>query len=97
MLFLRSRALFFATLKDKLIENSLAYVHKYGWNDRAIHAACATLDLSPAAHRLVTPFQLIEHSMKRWNSQALRIIDDTNFQGLKRIREKVTLSIRVRL
>ena len=66
-------------IKDKLIENALANVHKYGWNDRAIHAACVALDLSPASHRLITPYQLVTHSMQRWNTQALRIVDDTNF------------------
>jgi len=43
-------------IKIKLIETSLHYVPKYGWNDRAIHAACSALDLSPAAHRIVSPF-----------------------------------------
>ena len=72
-------AKFSTILKDKLIEQSLAYVHKYGWNDRAIHAGCAALDLSPASHRLISPYQLVVHSMKRWNGQALRIVDDSNF------------------
>lgn len=87
----------FSQLKQTLIENSLAYVHKYGWNDRAIHAACAALDLSPASHRLVTPYQLISHCMARWNAQALRKLDDSNFEGRRRIGEKVELSIRTRL
>jgi ubiquinone biosynthesis protein COQ9 len=79
MLTLQLRASFSTPLKTRLIDNSLAYVHKYGWNERAIHAACAALDLSPASHKLITPFQLVTHSMKRWNSQALRILDDSNF------------------
>jgi ubiquinone biosynthesis protein COQ9 len=79
----------FSQLKQTLIENSLAYVHKYGWNDRAIHAACAALDLSPASHRLVTPYQLISHCMARWNAQALRKLEDSNFEGKRRIGEKV--------
>lgn len=93
----RNIILRFSSIKDKLLENSLAYVHKYGWNDRAIHAACVALDLSPASHRLITPYQLVTHSMQRWNAQALRIVDDSNFEGKKRIREKVALSIKVRL
>jgi len=52
------------SIKQRLLENSLSYVHKYGWNDKAIHAACATLDLSPASHRLITPYFMISHSMQ---------------------------------
>ena len=59
--------------------------------------ACKTLDLSPAAHKLITPYTLIEHSMKNWNKKALRIVDDTNFEGRKRIREKIAYSIKIRL
>lgn len=87
----------FSTLKERLILHSLANVHKYGWNDRAIHAACVELDLSPAAHRIITPYQLVVHSMKRWNSQALQLLDDSNFEGKKRVRERVSLAIKVRL
>lgn len=87
----------FSQLKQTLIENSLAYVHKYGWNDRAIHAACVALDLSPAAHRLVSPYQLVTHCMAKWNTQALRKLDDSNFDGKKRIGEKVELGIKTRL
>ncbi len=87
----------FSQLKQTLIQNSLAYVHKYGWNDRAIHAACAALDLSPAAHRLITPYQLVSHCMGKWNSEALRKLDDSNFEGRKRIGEKVELGIKIRL
>jgi ubiquinone biosynthesis protein COQ9 len=43
-------------IKEKLFETALHYVPKYGWNDRAIHAACGMLDLSPAAHRIISPF-----------------------------------------
>ena len=87
----------FSQLKQTLIENSLAYVHKYGWNDRAIHAACAALDLSPAAHRMLTPYALVAHTMAKWNAQALRALDDSNFSGRKRTGEKVELAIRTRL
>lgn len=84
-------------IKSKLIETSLLYVPKYGWNDRAIHAACGILDLSPAAHRIISPFQLIMHSMKKWNDESIRIIDDTNFDNKKRITEKVEFAIKTRL
>ena len=70
---------------------------KYGWNDRATHVACAELDLSPAAHRIVTPAALIHHSMRTWNTQALRIVDDSNFGGSKGIKAKVGFAIKTRL
>jgi hypothetical protein len=75
-----------ASIKQRLLENSLSYIHKYGWNDKAIHAACASLDLSPASHRLITPYAMISHSMQEWNRKALQIVDDSNFSGRKRIR-----------
>ena len=87
----------FSTLKDKIITNALANVPKYGWNDRAIHAACASLDLSPAAHRIITPPALIHHSMREWNKQALRIVDDSNFGNSKGIKAKVGFAIQTRL
>jgi hypothetical protein len=87
----------FSVLREKLIENSLCYVEKYGWSDRAIHAACVAMDLSPASHRLVSPYEMVAWSMKKWNKQALQKVDDTNFEGRKRIREKVAYSIRIRL
>lgn len=71
----------YSKLQEKLIENSLPFVHKYGWSDNAIHAACSNMDLSPAAHRLIKPYDLISYSMKKWNKAALRIIDDTNFNS----------------
>jgi hypothetical protein len=35
--------------------------------------------------------------MRNWNKQALRKIDDTNFEGNKKIREKVHYAIKQRL
>lgn len=72
--------------KHELLLTAITYVPKYGWNDLAIHAACAIHDLSPAAHRLVSPYEMITHCMKKWNETALKSIDDTNFEGKKRIR-----------
>ena len=40
---------------------------------------------------------MISYSMRKWNTQALRKIDDNNFAGLKKIREKVHEGIKTRL
>ena len=69
----------YSQLQLKLINNSLPYVHKYGWTHNAIHAACSAMDLSPASHRLISPYDMIAHSMATWNKQALTHLDDTNF------------------
>lgn len=44
------------------------------------------MDLSPASHRLIRPYDMITYCMQNWNKQALRKIDDTNFEGNKKIR-----------
>lgn len=54
-------------LQLELIKHSLPYVHKYGWTDHAIIAACENLDLSRASHRIINPYDLIAHSMQQWN------------------------------
>jgi hypothetical protein len=54
---------FVFSIRIKLIEHSLHQVHKYGWHENAILAACAALDLSPASHKLISPYDLIAHSM----------------------------------
>lgn len=87
----------YSPLKLQIIKQSLPHVHKYGWSDNAIHAACAEMDLSPASHRLIRPYDMITYCMRNWNKNALRKIDDTNFDGLKKIREKVQYSIKIRL
>ena len=87
----------YSQLQEKLIKNSLPYVQKYGWTDNAILAACNNIDLSPASHRIITPYHMISYCMRKWNQEALRIVDDTNFEGKKKIREKVHFSIQTRL
>lgn len=87
----------YSLLKLQIIKQSLPHVHKYGWSDNAIHAGCAEMDLSPASHRIIRPYDMITYCMKNWNKNALRKIDDTNFDGLKKIREKVQYSIKIRL
>ena len=84
-------------LQLKLIEHSLPYVHKYGWTDKAILAACSNLDLSPASHRMIRPYDLISYSMKKWNQEALQQIEDSNFNFQKRIRDKIHFAIKTRL
>ena len=91
------RGFAYSQLQEKLITQSLPYVHKYGWTDNAILAACNNLDLSPASQRIIKPFDMISFSMRAWNKAALRTIDDTNFEGLKRIRDKVHFAIKTRL
>ncbi len=54
-------------------------MERYGWSERAIHAACVAMDLSPASHRLITPYEMVAYSMNKWNRQALQKVDDTNF------------------
>lgn len=83
--------------RTRLLENSLGYVHTYGWTERAIHAGCVSLDLSPASHRLITPYDLVKHCMKLWSVAALRKIDDNNFNQQKRVRAKIAFAIKVRL
>jgi len=56
-----------SSIKTKLIETSLEYVPKYGWNTKPIHMACTLLDLSPAAHKIITPYDMIAYSMRKWN------------------------------
>ena len=40
---------------------------------------------------------MIAYCMKNWNHRALRKIDDTNFEGKTKIREKVHFAIQQRL
>ncbi len=84
-------------LQLKLIKQSLPHVHKYGWSDNAIHAACAELELSPAAHRIIKPYDMISYCMNNWNQQALRKMDDYNFENRTKIRDKVWYAIKERL
>lgn len=87
----------YSPLKLQLIKQSLPHVHKYGWSDNAIHVACVEMDLSPASHRLIRPYDMISYCMRNWNKNALRKIDDNNFDGMKKIRDKVQHAIKIRL
>jgi len=80
-----------------LIETSLPFVHQYGWSDAAIHQGCQKLGLSPASHRLITPYDMITYCMRKWNKTSLRIVDDENFGQAKRIKDKIHFSIKTRL
>lgn len=62
-----------------MIKNSLPFIHKYGWSDNAIHAGCQKMNLSPASHRLISPYDMIAYMMRKWNKNALQKVDDTNF------------------
>ena len=83
--------------QTNLIENSLPFVHQYGWSDSAKHQGCQKLGLSPASHRLISPYNMITHCMRKWNEGALRIVDDENFGQAKRIKDKIHFSIKTRL
>jgi ubiquinone biosynthesis protein COQ9 len=55
------------------------------------------MELSPASHRLVSPYELIAYSMRRWNAMALKEIDESEFEGKVRVREKIHYAIKRRL
>lgn len=86
-----------STYQQTLIETSLPFVHQYGWSDAAIHQGCQKLGLSPASHRLISPYDMITHCMRKWNNTSLRIVDDENFGQAKRIKDKIHFSIKTRL
>lgn len=84
-------------LKLSIIKQSLPLIHRYGWSDTAIQAACIELGYSTAMHRVIRPYDLITYCMRKWNAQALRKVDDSNFEGKTKIREKVFVAIKTRL
>jgi hypothetical protein len=52
------------SLKLKIIEQTLEHTKSYGWNSRAIVAACTENNLSPASQGMISrTFVLIESMM----------------------------------
>ena len=44
----------FCTTKQSLYKTSLSYVNLYGWNSRAISAACLDLNISTASQNIIS-------------------------------------------
>ena len=52
-MFLRRLIYRASNLKQSLIDTSFTHVNTYGWNERAIAAACLDLNISPASQSIL--------------------------------------------